>query len=91
MYERKTVNFTIFWPSSVLLDVHSEFTSINFVGLDGAAMLKIRDAGIGVFAYDADSFGRSCTSEATRSLVKHKDHLPDDVFTFVQVKLHNLL
>lgn len=52
----------------------------------GAAMSRIRDAGISVFALDADSFGRSCPDKSQRSLVRHKNHMPDDVFTFVQVK-----
>ena len=53
---------------------------------DTAAFSRIRDAGIGIFAYDAVSFGRSSTSPRTRSLVVHKDHMPDDVVAFVEVK-----
>ena len=51
------------------------------------AFRRIKEAGIGLFAYDAESFGRSCDNQKLRSLVAHKDHLPDDVFAFVEVTL----
>ncbi|KAK9807159.1 hypothetical protein WJX73_002203 [Symbiochloris irregularis] len=48
------------------------------------SMSRIRDSGVSVFALDADSFGRSCPDPSKRSLVGHKNDMPDDVFTFVQ-------
>lgn len=52
-------------------------------GLADRAFCRIKDSGIGIFAFDADSFGRSCENQKFRSIVTSKEHLPADVFAFV--------
>ena len=53
----------------------------------GADYLYLKDAGVGVLAYDAVTCGRSEMDPSKRSDVRSKDWLPDDVEAFYQVLL----